>query len=144
MNSCLPPRQLGAAAVGLGSWVQQRVADPVCVAAQGLPVVPYFAAYECDNSLNYKPVPAESRAATWAPNPVPPTHTQMHTHTHTQVKEYVPPPPEADVAVPTNMSVEQLRAAAEAKRAALENWCRTAYGEVGCRFTRCSCLAACC
>jgi hypothetical protein len=48
-----------------------------------------------------------------------------------QVKEYVPPPPEAaDVSVPTNMSVDQLRAAAEAKRAALETWCRTAYGEV--------------
>lgn len=49
-----------------------------------------------------------------------------------QVKEYVPPPPEAaDVAVPANMSVEQLRAEAEKKRGGLENWCRTAYGEVG-------------
>lgn len=47
-----------------------------------------------------------------------------------QVKEYVPPPPEAaDVAVPANMSVEQLRAEAEKKRGGLENWCRTAYGE---------------
>lgn len=47
-----------------------------------------------------------------------------------QVKEYVPPPPEAaDITVPANMSLEQLRNAAEAKRAAVEQWCRTAYGE---------------
>ncbi|KAI8468810.1 MAG: vacuolar H+ ATPase V1 sector, subunit C [Monoraphidium minutum] len=47
-----------------------------------------------------------------------------------QVKEYVPPPPDAaDVSIPANMSLDQLRASAEAKRAAVEQWCRTAYGE---------------
>lgn len=47
-----------------------------------------------------------------------------------QVKEYVPPPPESvDTAVPTNMSVDQLRNSVEAKRLLLDGWCRTAYGE---------------
>ena len=61
-----------------------------------------------------------------------------------QVKEYAPPAAAggaegdgeaagaaaAAAAPPAGASVEQLRAAAEAKRAALEAWCRAAYGEV--------------
>jgi len=47
-----------------------------------------------------------------------------------QVKEYVPPAPEGAAAeVPVNMSLDQLKAEGEAKRATLETWCRTAYGE---------------
>ena len=47
------------------------------------------------------------------------------------MKEYVPPAPEAATAeVPVNMSLDQLKAEGEAKRATLETWCRTAYGEV--------------
>lgn len=58
--------------------------------------------------------------------------SRPHPSPSPQVKEYVPPPPEsADVSVPTNMSLDQLRGLVETKRAALEAWCRTAYGEVG-------------
>jgi hypothetical protein len=47
------------------------------------------------------------------------------------VKEYTPPAPEAaGVEVPANRSIESLKAEGESKRAALEAWCRTAYGEV--------------
>lgn len=47
-----------------------------------------------------------------------------------QVKEYVPPAPEAADAPPTSLSLVQLKADGEAKQAALEGWCKTAYGEV--------------
>jgi hypothetical protein len=48
-----------------------------------------------------------------------------------QIKEYVPPAPESlNAEVPTNMSLDQLKAEGEAKRGTLETWCRTAYGEV--------------
>lgn len=47
-----------------------------------------------------------------------------------QVKEYVPPPPDAADAPPTDLSLDQLRREGQAKQQALENWCRTAYGEV--------------
>jgi hypothetical protein len=46
------------------------------------------------------------------------------------VKEYVPPAPEAADAPPTSLSLTQLKAEGEAKQAALQNWCKTAYGEV--------------
>jgi hypothetical protein len=46
------------------------------------------------------------------------------------VKEYVPAAPEAADAPPTSLSLVQLKADGEAKQAALESWCKTAYGEV--------------
>lgn len=46
-----------------------------------------------------------------------------------QVKEYVAPPPEVSGAPATSLSLAQLKAEGEAKQAALESWCKTAYGE---------------
>eukprot|EP00775_Hariotina_reticulata_P014548 gene14548-104_t len=46
-----------------------------------------------------------------------------------RVKEYAAPPPEVAGAPATNLSLAQLKAEGEAKQAALESWCKTAYGE---------------
>eukprot|EP00878_Enallax_costatus_P006736 GHUV01007062.1.p1 GENE.GHUV01007062.1~~GHUV01007062.1.p1 ORF type:complete len:354 (+),score=90.62 GHUV01007062.1:158-1219(+) len=46
-----------------------------------------------------------------------------------QVKEYTPPPPEQPDAPSSDMSLNQLKAEGQAKQQALEQWCRTAYGE---------------
>eukprot|EP00879_Flechtneria_rotunda_P001770 GHRR01001934.1.p1 GENE.GHRR01001934.1~~GHRR01001934.1.p1 ORF type:complete len:374 (+),score=111.37 GHRR01001934.1:96-1217(+) len=46
-----------------------------------------------------------------------------------QVKEYHPTAPDQPNAPASNMSLEALKAEGQEKQAALENWCRTAYGE---------------
>ncbi len=45
-----------------------------------------------------------------------------------QVREYNPPAEGAEL---STAQAEQLKRDAEAKKAALEQWCKTAYGEVG-------------
>lgn len=47
-----------------------------------------------------------------------------------QVKEYTPPPPEQADVPSSDKGLNQLKAEGQAKQQALEQWCRTAYGEV--------------
>lgn len=57
-----------------------------------------------------------------------------------QVREYSPPAEGAEL---STAQAEQLKRDAEAKKAALEQWCKTAYGEVGAGGTRARCTPYC-